>query len=59
VHLAGLIQRVGDFTRDAIIISESEPFDAPGPRIVWCNAAVSMMTGYGASELIGKTPRIF
>lgn len=59
MHLAGLIQRVGDFTRDAIIISESEPFDAPGPRIVWCNAAVSMMTGYGASELIGKTPRIF
>jgi PAS domain S-box-containing protein len=59
MDLKALVERLGDFTRDGIIISEAEPFDAPGPRIVWCNPAISRMTGYDASELIGQTPRIF
>jgi PAS domain S-box-containing protein len=59
MKLKALVERLGDFTRDGIIISEAEPFDQPGPRIVWCNPAVSRMTGYDASELIGGTPRIF
>ena len=59
MDLKALVERLGDFTRDGIIISEAEPFDQPGPRIVWCNSAISGMTGYNACELIGATPRIF
>jgi diguanylate cyclase (GGDEF)-like protein/PAS domain S-box-containing protein len=45
-------------TRDAVVITEGAPLDAPGPRIVWSNEAFSRMTGYEAKELIGRTPRI-
>jgi diguanylate cyclase (GGDEF)-like protein/PAS domain S-box-containing protein len=45
-------------TRDAVVITEAAPLDAPGPRIVWSNEAFSRMTGYEPEELIGRTPRI-
>jgi len=43
---------------DAILITEAEPFDAPGPRILWANDIFYQITGYEPSEVIGKTPRI-
>ena len=43
---------------DVIFISEAEPVDAPGPRIVYVNAAFEKMTGYAPDEIIGLTPRI-
>jgi PAS domain S-box-containing protein len=43
---------------DAVLITESEPFDEPGPKIVYVNEAFTRMTGYTADEVIGKTPRI-
>ena len=43
---------------DAIVITEAEPFDLPGPRVVYVNAAFTRTTGYEAGEIIGKTPRI-
>ncbi len=45
-------------THDSILITEAEPFDEPGPKIVYVNKAFSKMTGYSAEELIGQTPRI-
>jgi PAS domain S-box-containing protein len=45
-------------TNDSILITEAEPYDLPGPRILFVNKAFSEMTGYSAEELIGKTPRI-
>ena len=43
---------------DAIIISEAEPLDEPGPRIIFVNEAFTRMTGYTAEEVIGKNPRM-
>jgi PAS domain S-box-containing protein len=43
---------------DAILITEAEPFDEPGPRILWANDVFNQSTGYQPSEIIGKTPRI-
>ncbi len=44
--------------KDGILITEAEPVDQPGPRIVYCNPSFLTSTGYSASELVGLTPRI-
>lgn len=43
---------------DAILITEAEPFDPPGPKILWANAAFFRNTGYSPEEVIGQTPRL-
>lgn len=53
-----LLNSVTVNANDAIVITEAEPFDEPGPRIVFVNEAFTRMTGYSAEEVIGKTPRI-
>lgn len=45
-------------TNDAILITEAEPIEGEGPRILYVNDAFTRMTGYTAEEVIGKTPRI-
>ncbi|WP_170073264.1 PAS domain S-box protein [Mongoliibacter ruber] len=53
-----LLESVITNTNDAILITEAEPFDEPGPRIIFVNEAFTKMTGYTSQEVIGKTPRI-
>ncbi|REG82309.1 PAS domain S-box protein [Algoriphagus antarcticus] len=53
-----LLESVITNTNDAVLITEAEPFDEPGPRIIYVNAAFSKMTGYEAHEVIGKSPRM-
>ncbi len=43
---------------DIVLITEAEPFDEPGPRIVYVNDAFEKRTGYSREEIIGKSPRI-
>jgi diguanylate cyclase (GGDEF)-like protein/PAS domain S-box-containing protein len=43
---------------DAILITEAEPFDLPGPRILWANDVFYQSTGYEPADIIGQTPRI-
>ncbi|GAB3677962.1 sensor domain-containing protein [Salinisphaera aquimarina] len=43
---------------DAVLITEAEPIDLPGPRVVYCNAAFTRTTGYTEADVLGKTPRI-
>lgn len=43
---------------DIVLITEAEPFDEPGPRIVFVNDAFERRTGYTREEVLGKTPRI-
>lgn len=53
-----LLESVLVNANDAILITEANPIDAPGPRIVYCNAAFTRTTGYPPEEIIGLTPRI-
>ena len=54
-----LLESVITNTQDAVLITEAEPLDVPGPKIVYVNDAFTKMTGYDAEDVIGKTPRIF
>jgi diguanylate cyclase (GGDEF)-like protein/PAS domain S-box-containing protein len=42
---------------DIVVITEAEPFKAPGPRIVYVNKAFEQRTGYSSAEVLGRTPR--
>src|SRR5690606_32809371 len=53
-----LLESVITHTSDAVLITEAEPQDKPGPKIVYVNEAFTRMTGYAADEVIGKTPRL-
>ena len=53
-----LFESVAVHARDSILITEAEPLDLPGPRILYCNNAFTATTGYSAEEVIGQTPRI-
>ena len=43
---------------DAILITEAEPINQPGPRIIYANEAFLRTTGYTLQEVMGKTPRL-
>lgn len=43
--------------KDAILITEAEPIDQPGPRILYVNPAFSRMTGYSCDQILGRSPR--
>jgi len=53
-----LLESVAVHARDSIVITEADPIDLPGPRILYCNAAFTQATGYAAEEVIGLTPRV-
>lgn len=43
---------------DIVIVTEVEPCNEPGPKIVYVNQALLDLTGYTEAEIIGQTPRI-
>ena len=53
-----LLESVITNTTDSVLITEAEPFDEPGHKIVYVNKAFTKMTGYNLEEVIGKTPRM-
>ncbi len=53
-----LMSSVVTNTNDAVLITEAEPYDEPGHRIVFVNEAFTKMTGYTEAELVGISPRI-
>ncbi|MBD3561573.1 PAS domain S-box protein, partial [Planktothrix sp. FACHB-1355] len=53
-----LLESVVVNANDAIVITEAEPIEEPGPHILYVNAAFTRMTGYTLQEVVGKTPRI-
>ncbi|WP_026848718.1 PAS domain-containing sensor histidine kinase [Gemmatimonas phototrophica] len=53
-----LLEQALSRLNDVVLITEAEPTERPGPRIVFVNAAFERMTGYTAQEVIGLTPRI-
>jgi len=42
---------------DVVVITEAEPFERPGPRILFVNDAYERVTGYSSAEALGQTPR--
>lgn len=52
-----LFRQLADNARDIILVTEAEPLDEPGPRIVYVNEAFTRLTGYQADEVIGRSPR--
>jgi len=53
-----LLESVITNTKDSVMITEAEPLDRPGHRILYVNDAFTKMTGYSSEEIVGKTPRI-
>ncbi|MGK7953886.1 MAG: PAS domain S-box protein, partial [Crocosphaera sp.] len=53
-----LLQSVVVNTHDSIVITEAQPIDEPGPRIIYVNEAFCRMTDYHSQEVLGKTPRL-
>ncbi len=53
-----LLESVITNTNDAVLITEAEPIQGTGPRILFVNEAFTRMTGYTAAEVIGQTPRL-
>ncbi len=53
-----LLESVITHGNDAVLITEAEPFDEPGPKILYVNEAFTRLSGYTAEEVIGKTPRM-
>ena len=42
---------------EIVLITEAEPIDEPGPRIVFVNEAFERITGYTSAETLGRSPR--
>jgi diguanylate cyclase (GGDEF)-like protein/PAS domain S-box-containing protein len=53
-----LLESVVVNATDAVLITEADPIELPGPRIVFANAAFTRTTGYELAEIVGLTPRI-
>lgn len=53
-----LLESVVTHSNDMILITEAEPIDDPGPKIIYVNDAFERITGYTKEELINKTPRL-
>ena len=53
-----LLESAVTTTNDAVLITEAQPIEEPGPRILYVNPAFTRMTGYTLEEVLGKTPRI-
>ncbi|MCC5814772.1 MAG: PAS domain S-box protein [Leptospira sp.] len=52
-----LLRVVVQNSNDAILITEAEPLDEPGPRIVYANQSFLDINGYELHEILGKSPR--
>jgi PAS domain S-box-containing protein len=51
-----LLESVVTDAPDAILITDTKPFDSTGPKIIYANPALLKMTGYTKGEILGQTP---
>jgi PAS domain S-box-containing protein len=53
-----LLRQAMDNAEETVVITTAQ-LDAPGPHIIYTNAAFTVMTGYRPEEVVGQTPRMF
>ncbi len=53
-----LLQACVSRLADVVIITEAEPLEEPGPRIIFVNDAFVRRTGYTREEALGRSPRL-
>ncbi|MBE2214679.1 MAG: PAS domain S-box protein [Opitutaceae bacterium] len=51
------LESVLQHTYESVIVTSGE-VQAPGPQIVYVNRAFTLLTGYAAEEVIGRSPRL-
>ncbi len=56
-QLARLLAAALRDTSESVLITDA-CLDLPGPNIVFCNAAFTQITGWGESEIVGRSSRI-
>ena len=54
----GMYDRVLRSLNESVLVTTAEPFDRPGPVIVYVNDAFLRDSGYARHEVIGRSPRI-
>ncbi|MBC6365811.1 PAS domain S-box protein [Algoriphagus sp. AK58] len=52
-----LLYKIASNTNDSVLITDADPFHKEGLKIVYVNDSFSRMTGYSASEVLGKSPK--
>lgn len=52
-----LLETCLDRLNDIVMITEAEPQDSQGHRILYVNSAFEKMTGYSREEVVGDSPR--
>ncbi|HEY6726316.1 MAG TPA: PAS domain S-box protein [Polyangiaceae bacterium] len=55
-NLLRLLEEAVDHLHDIVFITEAEPIDDVGRRIVFVNRIFTLITGYESNEVLGKTP---
>jgi PAS domain S-box-containing protein len=53
-----LLETCVERLNDIVLITEAEPIDGDGPKILYVNDAFERRTGYTREEAIGQTPRM-
>lgn len=54
-----LLSTLLESVQDSVLVTTSEPLDAPGPVILYVNEAMVLQSGYQRHELLGRSPRLF
>ncbi len=53
-----MLELVVENMGDPVVITEADPLNFPGPRIIYANPSFYKLTGYTPDEAIGNTPRV-
>jgi PAS domain S-box-containing protein len=57
-HELKLLSSVITNTKDMVMIAESDPADVTGLKILYVNNAFTKLTGYSATDVVGRSPVI-
>lgn len=53
-----LFELIVTSANDAVLVTDANSIDEPGPVVTYANPQFEAMTGYSAEEMIGQSPRI-